>query len=196
MNAALLQRAEYREYSGPAGIPDSTTRPYAFSEQVPRDKIWIILAASARDRNQTGSTALWLYAVPPNPSDAAAGNAVYSPLLHSPIFLGKIANQVNAPPLVAGVQLSRGGPGATTKEMLAAETGNSLDSVNLLDSVRPILPPRWMLTVMQDGNNGGGGNMLVTLSLMILPIAIGEDLGNKNNFVSFRTRAFAVGSGG
>jgi hypothetical protein len=199
MNAAIMQRAEYRQFRGPVGIPDSTTRPYAFSEQVPNDKIWLLLAASAREVNGSTPTALWLYAVPPNASDAAAGNAVYFPILRPGIFGRPIANQFNTPPLVAGVQLSKGGPSLTTKEMQLDNTAQN--SVNFLLEWPVIVPPRWMLTVMQDGNAGGASNMLAILSLMILPLAIGEDLGKKkdlvkNNFVSFTTRRVAVGSGG
>ena len=197
MNASLLQSAEYREYRGPGGIPDSTTRPYAFSEQVPLDKIWIILAASARDANQSGPSALWLYAVPPNASDVVAGNAVYFPVLRPGIFTGKIANQFNSPPLVAGVQLSKGGPSLTTKEMFVSESGNSAASVNLL-TAPVILPPRWMLTVMQDGNAGGGANFLVTLCLMILPLPVEAVRGPapKIAFTNNIVRSFwAVGSG-
>jgi hypothetical protein len=199
MNAALMQRAEYRQYRGPVGIPDSTTRPYVFSEQVPADKIWLILAASAREVGGLAPTSLWLYAVPPNPSDVAAGNAVYFPVLRPGVFTGKIANQFNSPPLVAGVQLSKGGPGGVTKEMQI--DNGSVNSVNFLLEWPVIVPPRWMLTVMQDANGGGGSNMQAILSVMILPLAIGEDLGKnkdlvKNNFVSFTTRRVAVGSGG
>lgn len=198
MIASLMQSAEHREYRGPAGIPDSTTRPYAFSEEVPLDKVWVILAASARDFNQTGSAAIWLYAVPPPASDVAAGNAVYFPILRSPLFTGKIANQLNAPPLVAGVQVSRGGPSIGTKEMLSGEAGSGQGSVNFLSAQgRPvILPPRWMLTVMQDGNAGGGSNMLVTLSLMILPLPVqpGQAPPEKIVFRNNIVRSFMVGS--
>lgn len=198
MNASLLQRAEYREYRGPAGIPDSTTRPYVFSEQVPADKIWMILAASARELNGSLPSALWMYGVPPNPSDVSAGNAVFRPILRPGIFGPPIANQFNTPPLVAGVELSKGGL-ASGKEMVAesGSLGNQANScsVNLLPA-RVILPPRWMLTVMQDGNGGGASNMVITLSLMLIAIGIAEDLG-KNNFVSYQVRAFAtmVGEG-
>src|SRR5437773_10895243 len=115
--ASFYQRAEYKEWRGPAGIPDFTTRPYAFSELVPADKLWIILAASARDITSGGSpSALWLYAVPPPASYAAAGRF---PILRPGIFGAPILNQFNTPPLIAGVQLSKGGGTVATKEMLS-----------------------------------------------------------------------------
>src|SRR5258705_298882 len=137
--ASFYQRAEYKEWSGPAGIPDSTTRPYAFSDLVPADKIWLILAASAREVHPLATTALWLYGVPPPASDAAAG---LFPILRPGIFGRPIANQFNTPPLGAGVQLSKGGPAIATKEMAVDNWPNS---INFLDGQsRPVvLPPRW-----------------------------------------------------
>jgi len=162
MKAAIFQRAEYREWRGPI-VPDSTQRPYAFSDRVPKDKIWVVLAVSAKD-NFPSNEAVWLYAVPPQASNA---QSIFSPI--------KIANQSNVPPLLAGVQLSKGGL-STSAEIISGTTPGQA-SVDLLPiSFRNfVLPPDWMLAVLQD-QNGGGGSGSLSFSAMIIALDLCEKI--------------------
>ncbi len=171
MRASLLQRAEYKEWSGPQS-PDSTTIPYAFSERVPHDKCWLVLSASGRTFNSSRE-ALWLYAIAPPASYASNG---FSPPLRPDIFGPSIVSQFNTPPIKGATQLSPGGVTINSNEIVC-ESANSQSSVKFLPVFRSFfLPPDWMLAAVQASNGGGGSGFFLTFSAMIIPLDLGEEI--------------------
>jgi hypothetical protein len=179
MNACLIAQAEYRQWRGPS-VPSAIYRPYAVSERVPDDKVWIVLAASLVVDTFPNNQVPSLYAVPPPASYLSRFNAAP---IEDGIFSDNPGVEHNIPPLKGGVLLSRGGVAATTKEMLSA---NSQNTVNLLQ-FRVILPPRWILVVAQDANGGGAFNFSITFCAMIIPVSV-DVLPNELPSPSRRTR--------
>src|SRR5258708_5028506 len=169
MKACLLNRAEYKSWLTANLITDSTFNPYVFSERVPDNKIWILLALSAFVQSSAGSQSLGAFAVPPPISDQALNPQM--PAIETD-FSTQTATRNCAPILRGGVQLSKGWNKVTTLEKFI--TAAEHNSVNLL--ARPfVLPPKWALVVLQNPNGGGGRGFSFTLAAVVVPSVLCED---------------------
>jgi len=168
MKACLLNRAEYRSWRTANLTPDATVNPYVFSERVPADKFWILLALSAFMGTSASNQVLGAYAVPPPISDQALNPQM--PQIE--LDFSKVGAANNVPPIVrGGVQLSKGWNVATSlEEFITAGVHNS---VNLLAHAF-VLPPKWALVVLQNANGGGGQNFTITLSAMLIALDLCE----------------------
>ncbi len=166
MIAELINSATFKKWVGPV-VPDSTTRPYVFSELVPDGFEWIILAASATD-SFPNNESVFLYAIGPDFARKQSDPPVLRPDIFTQV---PISNQFNVPPIRrSAVQISKGSANFGQEQVCGNTVGGGeKGSVNLLTpwSRNRILPARWMLLAAQDVN-GGGGSGYMTLEAMVI----------------------------
>src|SRR5260370_39524359 len=168
MKACLLNRAEYKSWLTANLITDSTFNPYVFSERVPDNKIWILLALSAFMQSSASSQSLGAFAVPPPISDQALNPQM--PAIETDFSTQSGAR--NCAPIVrGGVQLSKGWNKLTTLEEFIS-TGEH-NSVNLL-APPFVLQTTWALVVLQNPNGGGGSGFSITFSAMLIALDVCE----------------------
>src|SRR5258708_5068715 len=79
----------------------------------------------------------------------------------------------NVEPILSGGVLVSKGSGAGSFEMSVNSPAGNPNNVNLLRQ-RFVLRPLWALAVLQDKNGGGGSNFVISLSAMIIAMALAE----------------------
>jgi hypothetical protein len=156
MRASFLQNVEYKRWVGPQQ-PNSVFRQFAFSEPVPKGRVWIVLGVSAIDTFPNNES-LWLLLIPP-PSSYSAGLNNF--------FANLVSSDKNSPPVSQGVQVSVGG--AVSPENSGESVGNK-GYVNLISRRfrRFVVPPEWCMAVLQAQNGGGSANDFISFSAMII----------------------------
>lgn len=159
--AGYSNQLQYRQWRGPS-TADATKIPFVMSELVPQGQIWKIMFASAEGQ-LVSNQLLRMHAVPP-PASYSADYTLFQ-------TAGGISG---LPPLVSGVQLSKGAPTTALGVNEMKVDSGSRNSVNLLTpwTVGFKLLPNWRLVVSQNPNGGGGSGFFIVLSFAFLPFAI------------------------